>query len=142
MIPSIARQRDGSAPTFPDGYLSRVYAIPNPFRTREDFDRFHHIDVPLMTDDELAREIRCVWRRLDYEPDAAAAAWLTKRRDAVAAERTRRARSRRPDEVSGMPHPPRGTDAANLPPSRPPPPASIHVAGVVLEPPRRRPSRG
>ena len=91
MIHSLIRQHDTTAPAYPETYLARLYANPNPYRTREAFDRFYHLDVPTLTDDELGREIRGAQRRLDYEPDAARAAWLTDRLTALQRERARRA---------------------------------------------------
>ena len=94
MIHRLIPQRDITAPACSAAYLARLYEIPNPFRTRDAFDRFHHLDVPMLTENELGREIRCVERRLDYETDVASVAWLTERVVTLQRERARRSRAK------------------------------------------------
>ena len=127
--------RVGSA--FGAAHLGQVYAIPNPWRTREEYDAFHHTDLPSLDDAELRREYRCVQHRADYETDEVAAAWLDQRLAAI-----RQEWARRTGEVSRIPQTPRYRDAANLHADRSHTLAGLRVAGVVLDPPRRRLSRG
>ena len=94
MIPHLTRQRDGTAPAFPSSFLERICSLPRRFATFEDWQRYWHLDVPLLDDADLGCEYRRAQRRADYESDAAAAAWLAGRLDAIAHERARRSRGR------------------------------------------------
>lgn len=75
---------------FPDAFLEKIYALPQPMRTIDDWRRLHGQDLQYLDDLALQRERRCVERRLDYEQDVLRRAWLMQRLAAVEAERRRR----------------------------------------------------
>ncbi len=77
-------------PTLPDRALDRLYPMPRPTRTIEEWVRLHHRDLPDLSDLDLDREAFAVARRLCRDRDACRVAWLVERRDAVRAERRRR----------------------------------------------------
>ena len=88
--------------TFGAAFLDRLYRMPNPLRRIDDFHRARHDDLAGLTDDALRTELRCVRRRLDYDGEDLAAAWLTARHGAVLAEMADRGRSTR-DQPVGTP---------------------------------------
>lgn len=59
--------------------LERLYPLPNPLRTLEEWEQAHHRDLPTLSDDDLLRDLRCARRRLDYEDDKTAQVWLSER---------------------------------------------------------------
>ncbi len=85
---SMVPNRGGPRP-FPPTFLDKVYSIPNPNRSMEEFRRLHGHDLELLDDLALQRERRCVQRRLDDEPDASRGAWLTDRLVSIDRERGR-----------------------------------------------------
>lgn len=62
-------------------FLDRLYRIPDPNETIEEFDRYYHYDLVGMPLLELKREARNVQRRLDLDDHPAT--WLSQRLDAV-----------------------------------------------------------
>lgn len=72
---------------FPPSYLDRLYPIPRPMVSLDEWRRLHGHDLELLDDLALLRERRCVVRRCDYEPDTACRAWLTDRLAAIDRER-------------------------------------------------------
>jgi len=78
--------------TFGVAILDRLYAMPRPLARVDDFYRARNEDLDAKTDDGLRAELRCVRRRLDYEADSVATAWLTARQDAMLNEMTCRRR--------------------------------------------------
>lgn len=75
--------------TFPTSLLDRIYSLPNPYRSIDDWFRTRHEDLPGLSDRELTREIRRVSARLDFEwPERGH--WLWARLDACHAEQGKR----------------------------------------------------
>ncbi len=77
--------------TLPDHALDRLYPWPRPNWSLEDYYRAHHRDLAALTDLDLDREAFGVASRLYRDRDPGRVAWLLERRDAVRAERHRRA---------------------------------------------------
>lgn len=90
MIATPVGIRHGRAPAFSLAYLERLYPIPRPMLTLEDWRRAHHLDLADFTEDELRWEYRRVQNRSDYERDPAALAWLRGRLVAIRREHDRR----------------------------------------------------
>jgi len=80
-----------SISTLPDRALDRAYLIPRDTASIEDWNRRRHLDLAAMDAVALDTEAFRVMARLAYEPNANRRAWLIERRDAVHAERQRRA---------------------------------------------------
>ena len=78
-------------PTVSDRALDRLYPMPRPTHTIEEWARLHHRDLPDLSDLDLDREAFAVARRLCRDRDRGRVAWLVERRDAVRAELRRRA---------------------------------------------------
>ena len=78
-------------PTVPDRALDRLYPMPRPTRTIEEWARLHHHDLPELSDLDLDREAFDLARRLCRDRDRGRVAWLVERRDALRAECRRRA---------------------------------------------------
>src|SRR5918998_1563080 len=83
MIAAPSRQRDHGTPTFPEPFLARLYPLPHPLVTLEEFLRFRHEDLADFSDEALAREYRRVRARADLDPDEASRAWLDGRLAAI-----------------------------------------------------------
>ena len=82
-------------PSLADRHLDRRYPMPRPALTLDDFQRARHLDLPTLSDLDLACEAHRVMSRLAYEPDRLRRDWLIARREAVQTERRRRQRARR-----------------------------------------------
>ena len=74
-----------------DHALDGLYPMPRPNRSIEDYHPLHHRDLGALTDLDLECEAFGVGSRLYRDRDKARVAWLIERRDAVRAERRRRA---------------------------------------------------
>ena len=74
--------------TRPARWLERLYSLPRPMATIEDWERCRHLDLPMMDADGLELEAHRLRHRLAYDdrPDP----WLLERRNRVHAERSRR----------------------------------------------------
>lgn len=83
--------RIGTGPTSPgfttSRYLERVYPIPRPYLSHEDWERHHHRDLAAMSTGELRREGRRAQRRMDCTARSHPfdRAWLAERLAAVGA---------------------------------------------------------
>lgn len=88
-------QHHGRPRPFPVSYLERIYPMPRPFVSMDEWRRLHGDDLETFDDGTLDRERRCVQRRLDYEPDASRRAWLGRRIEAIDRERGSRHSQRR-----------------------------------------------
>jgi hypothetical protein len=66
-----------------------MYAMPDPLYRLEEYERFLNLDLPALTDLELAIELSCVWRRISIEKPKLDD-WLYERRQAIFRERDRR----------------------------------------------------
>lgn len=64
--------------------------MPREMRSLEDGQRLHHLDLPCLSDDDLAREGRCARQRADLDRDSVRRTWFIQRVEAVGVERTRR----------------------------------------------------
>jgi hypothetical protein len=76
--------------SFPPSYLERVYSLPRPALWSDDFARWWHLDLAGLSDTDLAIELSRVWHRICAERPRPGH-WLWQRRQAVFAERDRRA---------------------------------------------------
>jgi hypothetical protein len=94
---------------FPDAFLERIYPLPKPMRSIEEWQREHHQDLEALDDFTLQRERRCVQHRLDYETDQFVRSWLAVRLTAIDRERGSRRTTTSPDR------PPRPPAAASRP---------------------------
>lgn len=67
----------------PPPFLARLYPMPHPYLTEDDWYRYQHRDLAAMDATELRREGRRTQLRLDYEYDRHDRAWLTERLAAI-----------------------------------------------------------
>src|SRR5687768_10760304 len=73
-------------PLWPRLGLDRIYAVPRETRSSADYARLRHWDLPAMSAFWLSRERWRVEHRLSLERDAATAAWLVARIEAIDGE--------------------------------------------------------
>ena len=99
-------------------FLDRLYAIPDPMRSIDDYYKQRHDDLPLLTTEKLHQEARMVRQRADLEDDEIARWWLGQRLDRVRAELTRR-RSAPPKMVPDSRTPGSGGGGDNRRPAQP-----------------------
>ena len=78
---SYYRRQDGAA--FSTAYLNRLYPLPRPFLSIEDWQRWWHRDLAGLDLDALWVELRRLRRRLDYEHDRLHRRWLQEREAAI-----------------------------------------------------------
>jgi len=79
-------------------FVERLYPVPNVYYSQEQWERYNHADLPLLSDQELQAERRRVQFALDWSgkwPDP----WYRERFEAVQAEFARR-RAEQAREVS------------------------------------------
>src|SRR5688572_24701593 len=74
-------------------YLDHLYPLPRWTVTLEEWQRLHHLDLPALSDLEIARELSRLWTRITYEWPPADD-WTWERRAALFAERDRRRRQK------------------------------------------------
>lgn len=74
----------------PLAFLELAYPIPRDTRSRDDFERRRHQDLPDLSSEDLALEGYRVLLRLCFERDALALDWLRERRRVVREEIERR----------------------------------------------------
>lgn len=112
MIPEHLRRHRFSARS-----LNATYPLPNENRTREDWLRARHLDLPALDAEEMLHERRRVMSRLDYELDTGTTWWLRQRLDAIDQERRRRQVA---PQRSGAPvRPSRTTEPSTAAPTSP-----------------------
>lgn len=83
----------------------RAYPIPRWLDSNVEWARHHHLDLPLMSIDELYAERRRVWRRADDERPPHP--WLHERVQAIEAELRHRRQPGRPSPTPASPSAPR-----------------------------------
>jgi hypothetical protein len=75
----------------PQRRLSWLYPLAQPLVSFDEWQRANHQDLTMLTTPQLMREVRCVRRRLDYDPTPHP--WLAERIDAIRGELRRREHS-------------------------------------------------
>lgn len=78
-------------PTVPDRALDRLYSLPRETASLEEWHRRRQLDLAELSDLDLDREAFGVAMRLYRDRDPARVTWLVARREAIRAERRRRA---------------------------------------------------
>lgn len=74
----------------PERLLERIYPMPRPALTHEEYQRARHRDLPELDETDLAIEAFRLMSRLAREHDPARRGWLAERREAIRAEQGRR----------------------------------------------------
>ncbi|HEV2109534.1 MAG TPA: hypothetical protein VGR16_14840 [Thermomicrobiales bacterium] len=91
----------------PDRLLERIYPMPRPTLTHEEYQRARHLDLPALEATDLDAEAFRVMSRLAREHDSLRREWLSARRQAIRGEQARRRQTDRPAKTPATPVPER-----------------------------------